>query len=124
MEKLKNEEARKWDRSKDISLFTKSDYPIYVGRNSESNDALISQHAHPACIWLHIEEGTGSHVVLCVDGKPEPSDDILYYAAGLAKRFSKSESMKIRYANLENVFKPQGATLGVWKSRVTALIEL
>lgn len=124
LEKLKDEQARKWDRSKDISLFTKQDYPIYVGRNSEANDALVSQHNHPACIWFHIEEGGGSHVVLCVEGKTEPSDDVVHFAASLAKRFSKSESMKVRYANLEDVFKPQGAVMGVWKSRITALLEL
>lgn len=124
LEKLKDEQARKWDRSRDISLFTKCDYSIFVGRNSESNDALISQHTHPLCIWFHIEEGGGSHVVLCVDGKPEPPDEVVHFAATLAKRFSKSESMKIRYANLEDVFKPQGAAFGVWKSKITAILDL
>lgn len=124
LEKLKDEQARKWDRSKDVALFMKDDYAVFVGRNSEANDALISQHSHPACIWFHIAEGGGSHVVLCVEGKKEPSDDVIYFAAHLAKRFSKSESMKIRYARIEDVFKPEGTAVGVWRSQTISLIEL
>lgn len=122
--KLNDEEARKYDRAKDISLFTREGYSIYVGRNSEANDALISQHVHPKCIWFHIEEGGGSHVVLCLEGKQEPPEAVLLHAAGLAKRFSKSDSMKVRYSYLENVFKPVGCGIGIWKTRVTALLEL
>ena len=122
--KLKDEDSRKWDRSSDIALFVKEDYPIYVGRNSQSNDALISRHSHPECLWFHISEGGGSHVVLCMDGKEDPSDDVIYYAASLAKRFSKSESMKIRYARIADVFKPEGNAVGVWRSQTLSLIEL
>ena len=122
--RLNDEEARKADRSRDILLFTKEGYSIFVGRNSEANDALLSQHNHPRCIWLHIEEGGGSHVVLCVEGLKDPGDAILRFAASLAKRFSKSESTKIRYSFLENVFKPVGCGIGIWKSRMPTILDL
>lgn len=123
--RLNDEEARRWDRSKDISLFTKSNYSVFVGRNSEANDALVSTHSHPRCVWLHAEEGRGSHVVLCVEGqKNDLPDDILRFAAELAKRFSKSENGKVRYAYMENVFKPQGFGKGVWKTRTNCVVDL
>ena len=122
--RLNDEEARRWDRSKDISLFTKNSYSIFVGRNSEANDALVSTHNHPKCIWFHAEEGRGSHVILCCVNLPDPSDEIMHFAADLAKRFSKTEGHKVRYAYWENVFKPQGFGKGSWKSRTAAVYDL
>ncbi len=120
---LKNTEPVKDDRR--ILTFQKEGYLILLGKNSFSNDRMISDHkAHPECLWMHATASRGSHVVLCVHDKVEPSEPVLSYAAGLALSHSHSEARTVSVSLLKDVFKPEEAGLGVWKTSRSYSMEV
>lgn len=94
-------------------------YKIFVGRNALSNETLVGGHKklHKRCIWLHAANSKGAHVVLCLNDKPRPVDDVvLRRAAGLASKFSHSKELKVNWAELQDVFKPMEEVVGYWKT--------
>lgn len=100
-------------------------YLIYVGRNAASNDTLVLEHKnHPKCIWFHVVGGKGAHVVLCTKEKEEPDMTVIRRAADLAYRFAKTDRKLVRYAHLEDVYKPENMRVGSWRTWRTTIIEL
>jgi predicted ribosome quality control (RQC) complex YloA/Tae2 family protein len=122
IESLKSEGPSK-DEWK-IVCFQKGGFSITVGRNSFSNERLVSEHPHRDCLWMHAMAARGSHLVLCLSGVPHPSDDIVQYAASLALRFSHSEARTVSVSLLRDVFKPDNAGPGIWKTRRPILVEV
>ena len=107
-----------------IVCFQKGGFSITVGRNSFSNERLVSEHPHRDCLWMHAMASRGSHVVLCLHGLAAPSDDVLQYAAALALKFSHSEARTVSVSLLRDVFKPDNAGIGIWKTRRPILVEV
>ena len=107
-----------------IVCFQKDGFSITVGRNSFSNERIVSEHPHRECLWLHAMASRGSHVVLCLHGVNNPSDDVLQYAAALALKFSRSEARTVSVSLLRDVFKPDNAGPGIWKTRRPILLEV
>lgn len=102
-----------------IHEFNFMGYKIFVGRNALSNEMLISEHKklHKKCIWLHAANSKGAHVVLCLNGKPGPLDDVVIRrAAGLASKFSHSKELKVNWSELQDVYKPMEEVIGYWKT--------
>ena len=113
--------------SKDIwkvVCFQKEGFSITVGRNSFSNEKMVSEHPHRDCLWLHAMASRGSHVVLCLNGKSNPGDHVLQYAAALALKFSHSEARTVSVSLLRDVFKPDNAGPGIWKTKRPILVEV
>lgn len=65
---------------------------IWVGRNAKNNDLLTTKYAQKDDWWLHARDVPGSHVVV---KSPNPSMEILEYAASLAAWYSKRKSEKL-----------------------------
>ena len=100
--------------SENIPLPT--DFHIYVGRNSQSNDMLLRQIAKPRDMWLHAKQIHGSHVII---RNPENRPDIpmptLLQAAQLAAFYSKahhSSYVPVDYTWARYVVKRKGNVAG------------
>ncbi len=65
---------------------------IWVGRNARNNDLLTTKYAQKDDWWLHARDTSGSHVVV---KSPNPSMEILEYAASIAAYYSKRKSEKL-----------------------------
>jgi predicted ribosome quality control (RQC) complex YloA/Tae2 family protein len=73
----------------DIKKFEYNGFIIYLGRDAKSNDYLTFNMADKEDIWLHVKGVPGSHVIIRVR-ENLPTDDIIKYAAEIAKKNSKS----------------------------------
>jgi len=62
---------------------------IYIGRNRNENDLLLSKLAQPHDIWLHVQGQEGAHVLIKNPNKQDPPQTTLKEAAQLAARFSR-----------------------------------
>src|SRR5690625_402898 len=85
---------------------------ILVGKNNKQNEYVTNRIAHRNDTWLHTKDIPGSHVVI---RSPEPSEETLLEAAGLAAYFSKaqqSSSVPVDYTLIRHVKKPNGAKPG------------
>lgn len=70
---------------------------IYIGRNRNENDVLLSKLAQPHDIWLHVQGQEGAHVLIKNPNKQDPPQSTLREAAQLAARFSRiSLGSKVR----------------------------
>jgi len=70
---------------------------IYIGRNRNENDVLLSKLAQPHDIWLHVQGQEGAHVLIKNPNKIDPPQSTLKEAAQLAARFSRiSLGSKVR----------------------------
>jgi hypothetical protein len=104
-------------------------YSAMVGQNALSNERLVLEHQlkHPHCLWLHVVWASGSHVVLCIDGKSQEAhhlDPAVKAAGRLAIEFSKSKgSTTVRVARLRSIVKPDGAGLGIWWAKSFTTFE-
>jgi predicted ribosome quality control (RQC) complex YloA/Tae2 family protein len=101
-------------------------YSVQVGRNASSNERLVSQHklSHPLCLWLHALGATGSHVILCLQGRQSVPYETFRKVAKVALENSRSRGQSVRFAKLETVFKPEGASDGVWQSKPYEIFEI
>lgn len=122
LDSLRNEGPSK-DEWK-VICFQRSGFAITVGRNSFSNEKIIKEHPHRDCLWLHAMAARGSHVILCQHEKGNPSDEVLQFAAALALKFSHSEARTVSVSMLRDVFKPDNAGPGIWKTSRPILLEV
>lgn len=104
-------------------------YTAWIGQNALSNEKLVAQHQllHPRCLWLHVVWASGSHVVLCIDGRPQEAhrlDPVIKAAGRLAIEYSKAKGNSIvRVARLRNIVKPDGAGIGIWWAKNFSTFE-
>jgi predicted ribosome quality control (RQC) complex YloA/Tae2 family protein len=104
-------------------------YVAMVGQNALSNEQLVSEHRdrHPDCLWLHVVWASGSHVILCIDGKNKEAhhlDPAIKAAGKLAIEYSKSRgNTVVRVACLKNIVKPEGAGIGIWWAKSFSTFE-
>ncbi len=98
----------------DIKKYEYNGFTIYLGRDAKSNDYLTFNVADKEDIWLHVKGVPGSHVVIRVN-QNLPTDDVIRYAAELAKKNSKSpkdDKTKVVYCQRRFVKKEVGMNDG------------
>jgi predicted ribosome quality control (RQC) complex YloA/Tae2 family protein len=81
---------------------------IYIGRNRNENDVLLSKIAQPHDIWLHVQGQEGAHVLIKNPNKQDPPQTTLKEAAQLAARFSRislGSKVRVIYTHVKYVRK-------------------
>jgi predicted ribosome quality control (RQC) complex YloA/Tae2 family protein len=94
-EAQRNQQAvpKKKPKSRLLSVLSSDGWTIYVGRNRQENDELISKVAQPQDIWMHVLGSGGAHVLIKVPStKQDPPLTTLKEGAQLAARLSKAVS--------------------------------
>lgn len=98
------------------TFFSARGSEIRVGRSARDNDELSFRKCRGKDIWLHTADAPGSHVVLCLEGRPEAEEEELLDALHLAAHFSPlkdSPKVQIHVARCNQVHKPRGAKPGL-----------
>jgi predicted ribosome quality control (RQC) complex YloA/Tae2 family protein len=89
---------------------------IWVGRNNHENDELTMHAAHKEDLWFHVQQTSGSHVVLRSHAlKHAPSEADILAAAATAAYFSRARTSKkvpVIYTLAKYVRKPRKAPAG------------
>lgn len=101
-------------------------YSITIGQNDLSNERMVSEHkaAHPKCLWLHALRAVGSHLICCIEGKGQIPYEVFKEVGKLAIEYSRSRGTAVRFAPLANVFKPEGASSGIWQARPYRVFDI
>ena len=91
-------QAKKGNDSKILSVNSSDGWTIYVGRNRNENDYLLSRLAQPNDLWFHVLGQGGAHVLIRIpSSKQEPPQTTIFEAAQIAARLSKAtHGAKIR----------------------------
>ena len=74
---------------------------IKVGENAKENDDLTFS-SYPNEWWMHVDGGTGSHVIICHEENTIPKET-KRDAALLAVRYSKASNSKMVRVNLVRI---------------------
>ncbi|NMB76288.1 MAG: DUF814 domain-containing protein [Myxococcales bacterium] len=107
--------ARRGERLPYREYRSSSGKSILVGRSAKDNDALTFRHARGEDLWLHVRDGSGSHVVVRL-GRDEVIDErTLREAAMLAaasSSLSKSDRVEVGYTRVKHVHRLPKAPAG------------
>lgn len=114
-----------------LRLTSRTGKIILVGRNARENEELAIRKARGNDLWFHVEDGTGSAVVLRYDRKGEFQESDIDDASALALYFSKARGQgagSVVYTFCKHLNKPKGSKPGYViyhknKSRYTVLEE-
>ncbi len=107
---------RKKKKQNDAPGFSETEYQgvrISYGRNNLQNEDLTFHHSRKSDIWFHTKDYHGSHVVV---HDPDPNEDVIRFAAGLAAYYSKgrdSSSVPVNYCPVSQLKKIPGAKPGM-----------
>lgn len=83
--------GKKKPKTRLLSVNSSDGWTIYVGRNRQENDYLLSKLAQPNDLWLHILGQGGAHVLIRVPAsKQDPPLNTIKEAAQIAARLSKA----------------------------------
>ena len=88
---------------------------IFIGKNNKQNDYIVSKMARDEDLWFHVHNCAGSHVLLRIDSGQNPTDEIIFECAKLAKQYSRakdSSKVGVIYTKAKNLKKPPGGPLG------------
>ena len=102
------------DNEIQIEEFPYGDFIVYMGRNAESNDFLTFNKSNNNDIWFHTKDYPGSHIVLSIKNS-YPTEDALYFAASIAKKYSKGknkDNVKVVYCYVSDVYKTKDMKVG------------
>ena len=86
---------------------------ILAGRNNIQNDRLTLKYAKKNYMWLHTKNIHGSHVII---ESENISDELLFYAATIAKKHSNakdSSKVEVDYTLVKYVHKESGSKPGM-----------
>ncbi|MDE7264204.1 MAG: NFACT family protein [Anaeroplasmataceae bacterium] len=81
---------------------------IYVGKNNLQNEYLTHKLAKATDYWFHIQNASGSHVIVCSN---ELTENLCRVAAMLAANYSsfkESSSIPVDYTQVKNIKKIPG----------------
>lgn len=108
---------KKKPKSHLLNVLSSDGWTIYVGRNRQENDELISKLAQPQDIWMHVLGSGGAHVLIRVPStKTDPPLTTLKEGAQLAARLSKAVSggkVRVVYTQCRYVRKISKAKPGL-----------
>ena len=84
------------------------------GKNNTQNDYITTKLAEKGDWWFHVKNIAGSHVLMQVSGKDEPSEKDFTEACEIAAYYSKAEgdNIEVDYTNAKHVKKPAGSKPG------------
>lgn len=102
------------DNKIEIEEFPYGNFIVYKGGNAESNDYLTFKRSNKNDLWFHTKDYPGSHVVLSINNS-HPNEDVLYFAASIAKKYSKGknkDNVKVVYCYVGDVFKTNDMKVG------------
>ena len=121
---LRNDKPSKDDHR--VLNFQYKGYIVIVGRNSFTNERIVEEHKtkHSDCLWMHAMAARGSHVILCLHGLAAPDEDVVQYAAARALENSHSQARTVSISLLRDVFKPEDAGIGIWKTSRSMSVEV
>ena len=88
---------------------------VFVGKNNRQNDYIVSKLSKDEDYWFHTKDCAGSHVLLRCDNVNEPSEELIFKCAQLAKQYSKganSSKVGVIYTKRKFIKKPPAANLG------------
>lgn len=100
---------------------------IWVGKSDASNDHLSTRLARGNDLFLHVDGGAGSHVILRTEGQTDAPQESLLEAAELAVHFSKQRgalAADVLVASAKDVSKPRGVKPGLVHVRGGRTIRL
>ena len=87
-------------------------YEVWVGKDSASNDLLTTRYSAQNDLWFHVRGASGSHTVLKVSEKKNPTDKkIIGTAASIAAYYSKARNasnVPVAYCEKKYVKKKKG----------------
>lgn len=114
------QEVLKVEDSKKIKVTTIDErivlgYTVFIGKNNKQNDYIISKLAKDNDLWFHTHTCAGSHVLLKLNANDEPSDELIFECAKLAKQYSQganSSKIGVIYTKRKYLRKPPAANLG------------
>lgn len=91
-------------------------YSVLVGKRSRDNDKLTFKVAKKNDLWLHVQGGQGSHVIVPAIKKGDPFPrDVIIQAAQLAARYSSQKHsgiVPVIYTLRKYVWKKKGSAPG------------
>jgi len=102
------------DNKIEIEEFPFGDFIVYRGINAESNDYLTFKKSDGNDIWFHTKDYPGSHVILSVKNR-YPTDESIYFAASIAKKYSKGknkDNVEVVYCYVSDVVKTDDMKIG------------
>lgn len=126
--RIKRAATAKGVKTKPYEYTTSGGYRLLCGKNNLQNDQLTFKLASKNDWWFHVKNAPGSHVLMIVDGKDEPSERDFTEAASLAayhSSLSASERVEVDYTNVRYLKKPNGAKPGfvVYTTYYSAVVK-
>ncbi len=113
--KIKKGGSQKPIKTKPYEYKTSGGYRLLCGKNNLQNDQITLKLAAKEDWWFHVKNAPGSHVIMIVDGKKEPSEKDFTEAASLAAFHSSlaaAERVEVDYTLIRHIKKPSGAKPG------------
>jgi len=111
-----------------LSTVKIGDFSAYVGKNNKQNDYIVSKLSRDEDIWFHVHNCAGSHVLLRVEAGQEPTDEVIFECAKLAKEHSvgkDSSKVGVIYTKRKFLKKPPAANLGyvIYKNEKEIIVD-
>ena len=112
--RMRNYSAQKTQAPKPLKFVTSGGYTVLCGKNNTQNDYITTKLAEKGDWWFHVKNIAGSHVLMQVSGKDEPSEKDFTEACEIAAYYSKAEgdNIEVDYTNAKHVKKPAGSKPG------------
>ena len=102
-------------------------YQVLAGKTDVENDFLSIKFAASNDYWFHVRGMPGSHVILMIGEKAEPSKDIIKQAAAVAAYHSKARSggvVPVSCTRAKHVTKVRGDRPGTVHIRKETVIKV
>jgi predicted ribosome quality control (RQC) complex YloA/Tae2 family protein len=102
---------------------TFEDNTIYIGRNQEENDLIISK-AKQTDFWFHLADFPSCHVILSCDKKRPMNNKMIEYCAKLTKENTKHKYRKVKviYTQMKNIRKTKVKGQVTIKGKVKTIV--
>ena len=113
--KIRKVTAQKPVKTKPLEYTTSGGYRLLCGKNNLQNEHITHRVAGKSDWWFHVKNAPGSHVVMFLDGREEPSAKDFTEAASLAAYHSSladGESVAVDYTEIRYIKKPVGGKPG------------
>ncbi|MBQ7364050.1 MAG: NFACT family protein [Clostridia bacterium] len=113
--KIRKAATAKGVKTKPYEFRTSGGYRLLCGKNNLQNDQITFRLAAKDDWWFHVKNAPGSHVVMIVDGREEPSEKDFTEACALAafhSSVSSAEHVEVDYTKVRHLKKPAGAKPG------------
>ena len=108
------EQKQKQNILKQINKVFVNNFEIYIGKNNQQNDYIISKLAKDEDFWFHTRLCAGSHVLLKVMNS-EPDENTIYECCKLAREHSSApypSKVGVIYTKAKYLRKPPNSPLG------------